>query len=266
MNKKNLSIGIQVFWGIALISSISAAGYFRSKYLAIKDQAPKVVTKTVVEPADTSAKDAEIAELKKQIENLEAKAANPKQEAVAQGKPADTQPRDRGDRQRFSLVELKEKDPERYQRIMESRTKMNEQMSKGVADKMVFFNDLDTSNMTEKELENHQKLLEKLAKMHEDTEKLGKNDNPAEIQDTMRAQWQNMREVSELMRGERDYLLMDAGRKMGFNEEEAKLLKDYVNNAYEITSGRSMFVGGARRGGGGDRGDNRNTGGGQNRQ
>ena len=43
---------------------------------------------------------------------------------------------------------------------------------------------------------------------------------------------------------------MDAGRKMGFGEDESKLLKDYVKNAYDITSGKSMFRGGGRRKGG----------------
>lgn len=250
MNKKSLSIVIHLILGVALIGALSAAGYFRSKYLAAKDQPPKIITKTI--ETDTSAKDAEIKELKKKLEELTT--TKPETVITEQPKPQ-PQNQQNQDRRRFSLVELKEKDPERYQRIMEQRTKMNESIAKGVADKMVFFNDLDTSDMSKEELENHQKLLEKLAKMHEDTEKAMTTNDAEEIQNNMRSRWENYREVSQLMRGERDYLIMDAGRKMGFTDDEAKLLKDYVNNAYEITSGRSMFGGGRRGGGGGDRGN-----------
>jgi hypothetical protein len=244
MSNKKFSISIHLLLGVALIAAISATGYYRSKYLEIKEQPPKIVTK-IVESPDTAAKIVEIEKLKTQLAEQETKLKINKTETVVK---AQTKPPPSPRRANFSLRDLKENDPERYQQIMEYYNKMNARMSKGVADKMVFFNDLDTSDMTDKELDNHRKLLEKLAKMHEATEKAGMNNNAEDIQSTMREQWKNYREISKLMTKERDYLIMDAGKKMGFNHEEAGLLKDYVKNAYEITSGgRSMFRGGGRR-------------------
>jgi len=242
MNNKNLSITIYVVLLLALIAAISAIGYYRSKYLEIKDKPPKIVTK-IVKPTLTVTKDVEIKKLQKELTTLKANVKTGKTATVVkvQTKHPSMQIT------RFSLRDLKENDPERYERIMEHYIRMNERMSKGVADRMVFFNDLDTSEMTDKELENHQKLLERLAEMHEETEKTGMSNNAEDIQSAMREQWKNYRELSKMMRKERNYLIIDACRKMGFSNEEAKLLKNYVNNAYDITSGRSMFRGNDRR-------------------
>lgn len=236
MCNKHLSVGINIIFGIAFIAALITAGYYRSQYQEIKDLPPKEVIKEV--KVESPEKDAQIAELTKHLEEMGKKGT-----AVA-AKPAQTKPQqdDRRRGPRTSLQEMKVNDPEKYQKIMEHYTSMNERMTAGVADKMVFFNELDTANMTETELENHQKLLEKLAKMHEAAEKLDMDD-PESIRNNMRTQWQNFREVNTLMKTERDYLLIDAGRKMGFDDKEAQLLKDYVNNAYEITSGRSFFGG-----------------------
>ena len=238
MKNTKKSIAVHSIMGVALIAAVSTTAYYRSAYLEIKNQSPKVVTKTI-KAADTTNNDAEVAALKQQITDLEA-VLKTKDSKVA----TNVQPKN--SRQRRTLQELKVENPERYQKIVDYYTKISARVANGVADKMVFFNELDTSEMTEKELENHQKLLEKLAKLHEDTEKAGLDNNPDAMRDTMKSQWKNYREISKLMKKERDFLIIDAGRKMGFDDYEAKLLKDYVNNAYDITSGRSMFRGRGR--------------------
>ena len=189
MSNKKLSISIHIILGIALIAALSAIGYYRSKYLEIKNQPIKVVTKTIVSQDE----EVEIKYLKNQIAELKEKAG---QETVVKEKPTSPPAHQPKGKPKFSLLDLKETDPERYQKIMEHYTKMNERMSKGVEDKMVFFNDLDTTGMTDEELANHQKLLEKLAKMHEATEKARVSNNADDIQQTMRSQWQNYRELS----------------------------------------------------------------------
>ena len=238
---KNFSISVHVVLGVALIAAISAVGYYRSKYLEIKDQTPKVITKTV-ESKVSAEKDTEITYLKNQLAELKAKSKVSKKDATIKKKPKVATPKPK-----FSLLDLKAQNPDRYQKIMDYYSRMNKRMSQGVEDKMVFFNDLDTTGMTDKELENHQKLLEKLAKMHEATEKAEGSGDAENLQNTMRSQWQNHRELSPLLNNERDFLLMDAGRKMGFTENESKQLKDYVKNAYDVTSGNSMFRGGRSR-------------------
>ena len=239
MKTKHLSPGINIIFGIAFIAALITTGYYRSQYLAIKDQPPKEVIKKV--EVESPEKDAEIADLKKQLADLGS--TKPKTSTTIKAKSKQVQTK--WGSQRMSLKEMKVNNPERYQKIMDYYNSMNSRVASGVEDKMVFFNELDTANMTEEELENHQKLLEKLAKMHEATEKAG--ENPDDIKNNMRSQWKNYRELSKLMQKERDYLILDAGRKMGFDDTEAKLLRDYVNNAHEITSGRSFFRGGGRR-------------------
>jgi hypothetical protein len=245
MSNKNLSISIYVVLGLALITAISATGYYRSKYLEIKYMPPKTITKTI-ESAVSKSKDTEIKKLEKELTTLKADVKTRNAETVVTNKPT-PKPAPKPTsaiRHSFSLQDLKQTDPERYQRILGHYNKMNKRMSKGVEGKLAFFNDLDTSEMTDEEIKNHQKIVDILTKMQEESEKTVAMDNLEESQSAMREQWKNSRKLSKMMNKTRDYLIADAGRKMGFSNEDAKLLKDYVKNAYEITSSRNMFRGG----------------------
>lgn len=237
MDNKNLTLASYCVLGIALIAAVTVAGYYRSQYLEIKNQAPKEIVKEVVKKVEVKSEDKvdEIAELERELSVLKTQSPNAEKKPI----PPKTEEKRRHGKPGFSLVELKANDPERYQEIMEHYKRKNELMASGVADKMIFFNEMDTTGMSEKELANHELLLEKLAKMHESTENI--SENPEDIRNNMRAQWQNFRELRGLMRNERDYLLLDAGKKMGFDDKEASLMRDYIKNTYEITSGKAFF-------------------------
>ncbi len=250
MNKAMLSV-VSVVMGLSFLLSGVTALYYRSLYILEKDREPERITIEV--PVEDLEKDAELTRLHAQL----AKQSESLGEAVAPAvEPVPVVRRDAADQgrarpERMNLTDMRANDPERYQRIVEHYNAMNERMTSSVEDRLLFFSELDTSVMNDEQLENHNKVLEKLALMHESIVAARAADDPELIREAMRSQFQNFRELASLMEKERDYLILDAGRMMGFSDDEAKLLKDYVVNAYEITSGRAFFWGGRGGGGGG---------------
>ncbi|MBN1864504.1 MAG: hypothetical protein JW808_06350 [Victivallales bacterium] len=241
-----------VLFGVIVVALVLSSGgllYYRHRYLLEKSRGPDRILVEV--PVVDAEKDAELSSLREQLAKL-LETSSPAVTPVVDPVPVVSR-RDGGDQvrrpDRMNLHDLRAADPERYQQIIEHYNAMNERMTSSVEDRLLFFNELDTSGMTVEQLEDHNKLLEKLALMHESIAAARAADDPELIREAMRSQFQNFRDLSSLMEKERDYLIIDAGRMMGFSDEDSRLLRDYVVNAYEITSGRGFF-GWGRAGGG----------------
>lgn len=110
MDNKKLSIGINIVLVLGLVSSIAGAVYFRSKYLELKNFTPKeVITEVVKEvKVESPDKDAEIADLKKQL--ADAKQQTPNAEKQPAPKPQPQQNDRRRGRSNFSLAKMHEAD------------------------------------------------------------------------------------------------------------------------------------------------------------
>lgn len=229
--------------GVAFVASSCGMIYYRSAYLDLQSTPPKVVVKKVI-LTETIEKDSKIVELKKKVSDLEVKL---KSEVVVTPTVTTKTIIKSSPKKRSTLQDMKVENPERYQKIIDYYTRMSERVANGWLDKIELFNELDTSSMSNKELLNHNELMDKLKDLHENVDWDNLADNPDTIRDTMREQWKSYREVNGLMKKERDFMLIDGARRMGLGEDEAKLLKDYVKNSYELTSGRGMFRGRGRR-------------------
>ena len=242
MKEKNISIIINIAMGVAFVASSCGMIYYRSAYLELESKPPEVVVRREVS-TEYIEKNSEVVELKRKVSDLEIKLKS--KVAII---PAVTTKKitKSSSNKRSTLQEMKVDNPERYQKIIDYYTKMSERVANGLLDKIEFFNELDTSGMSNKELINHNELMDKLKNLHEKVDDVNLADNPDTIRDTMREQWKSYREVNGLMKKERDFMIIDGARRMGLDDDEAKLLKDYEKNSYELTSGRGMFRGGRR--------------------
>ena len=243
MKEKKFSIIINIVMGVAFVASSCGMIYYRSAYLKEKASSPKIVVKNEISTKYTE-KDSEIVKLKKQVSDLEDEL---KSETVNLTKNPPQPIIKSTQKKRSTLQDMKVENPERYQKMIDYYTRMSERVANGLLDKIEFFNELDTSSMSNKELLNHNELMDKLKDLHEKVDGANLADNPDSIREAMRTQWKNYREVNGLMKKERDFMIIDGARRMGLDDEEAKLLKDYVKNSYELTSGRSMFRGRGKR-------------------
>jgi len=248
MENKPITIGAITVLAIAFVLAIASAGYYRNQYREIQKQAPEVVTRETIKIVEVPGNNDQVEELKKKITDLQTRLKA--KENVINDLDGNKQNRHQMARNwsgRNWLQNLREKNPERYQKMMDSYRKMNERMGSGINDRLAFLKELDTTGMSEEALKNHNELLAKLEALQELSEKI----NNAEEDEIQKLTMQRMREMGQcyqLFQTERDAALLDIGKKMGFNNEEAGVIRDCVKRAYDMTSPHSMFRSRGRRG------------------
>lgn len=209
-----------------------------------------VVTQTVtVAVADTGT----VSRLESEVDALLTEQGNLKQHATAleaelaqaraqlekaeeSQKPDRRRPRSREE----YMHRLKEENPERYAEMQKRREAFRSRLEHGTAERATFFLDVNTENMTDEERENHENLLSLLGGS---LQKLsGEMDG-----DSRHGLRHAMRDISQLYGFERDYILKQSFREMGFEDEDANAVAEYVEQVYDMTSMRGMFRGSRRR-------------------
>jgi len=134
-------------------------------------------------------------------------------------------PQGRGD----WMEKLREKDPERYEKIKVGIAKMTESMWSSVDAQELFFSELDTSGMTDEQLAKHTTLLEKLHSV---------KDNNMDKKGYYQL-FGKVREMDDLFKSERNYILEQYGRDLGY--EDGTEFSGYINDVNKLTSGRGYF-------------------------
>lgn len=257
----------KIIAGIALLTAVSTGAvalHFRTEAVTAQDALAKL-TETPAEAApaepDVSADElaaakaaadalrAELEALRNRLAEQEADLAAAQQpvEVVAEAEPAaPPTPGFQGD----WLERLKESDPERYKQIQERMNGMQKRVTDAVARQAAFNLNIDPSTMTPEQLANHEALLAKLESMMDLSDQFSKREeglNMAEVGMQMRDTFQDLNSLYE---NQRDMLLQNLGKEVGYKGKEAEEFSGYVREIYDMTSPRSLFRGMMPMGGG----------------
>ena len=141
---------------------------------------------------------------------------------------------------RARMEEMKKNDPARYAQMTNNMAQWRRRMSARTQDRLEFFASLDTASMSPKQRENHEKLQALLARREELMRMLSPED--ASVTDAQREKaHQEMRgtwnELRKLESAERDMLLSQTARNLGFKGEDAKEIVETIKTIYDATQG-----------------------------
>jgi len=241
MKTKYIAQGIIGLFSVALIISTAYTVHYKNLYNNLKseEQRKKKETKIEINQPENKKRTEALKNRIKELESqLQLKIVQPIEEPF-QG-PARSYNTSSSRSKHQSVDDLKESDPERYNKIMKYYEKINCNISDAVQDKLVYFNDLNTVDMSEKEKKNHQKLLEKLAKLDQfsqnNLEKSG-----LELRDTIKKQQKKVRDLYKNMTQMKEFLILDAVRQAGLSMSESKRLLNQLKKVEEATSYRSFY-------------------------
>ena len=164
------------------------------------------------------------------------------------------------------LEKLKATDPEQYEKAMkdeENRRQWfqaaSQRFGSRIADQHQFLAELNTAAMSDEQQTQHEKLIDTVSKMNELSEKIAATEDATERGNLERQRFDMARSAREGFDSARDAALADLGRRLGYDDTEAKQLADYVKRVYDMTSMGRMGGGGRGGvpGGGGGAGNRR---------
>jgi len=151
---------------------------------------------------------------------------------------------------------VEQQDPEDIDRRRQEGRERLTQVADTTRDRLQFMQSIPTEGLTSEYLENHHALLERLTFFDSAMQQLATDpENPAN-RELMPDLFANMRGLDDMLRMQRDVLLDDLARDIGYAGEAAGQFVEAVNMITEMTTvpGPGFLrrgVGGGRRGGGG---------------
>ena len=248
----------QVFIAAALFSGV-AIGYFaggRGNVVEPADKGGHYVAKAAVadkgEAASIQALRARISDLERLLaekgERTESVISNAVAEAVGQAK-VDAGPRGN---MREWMENIRKTDPARYTQMTNRFAQWRQRRAEQAQSKIEFLSSIDTSHMSAEARQVHVDLQELIARREELEERLHQED----VSDDQRQKlWGEMRELGQEERRlngqERNNLLREVARNLGFKGKEVKEITATIRDVIEATDGG---FGGGHGGHGGHRG------------
>lgn len=159
------------------------------------------------------------------------------------------------------LEELRAKDPQRYQEVVQRREEGRQSARYEIARRAAHYLNLDKAAMTPEEVEQRERLLDLLHQSLDLTEKLEADLSEEERADIARSLRRNMRDLSPLLDSERERALYRMGKDIGYTDDDAAAFALYVRDVVDLTSVRSIYRNGLREMGGWGEWDRRGEGG-----
>lgn len=195
------------------------------------------------------AKELEISELNAALDNSRLEIAqrvaelDKKKTSESEKKPDE---KSWSERQKERQEQWKKDHPEEYAEMQKRRTEFQEKMEGAIAEKSSFLVNLDTSGMSEEELKGHEELLGRIAEGWEVMNNIQKGKFPT--REEMGAMHENYEAIRDLYAKERDYVLRETGKDLGYDEKGSAEFSKHMQEIFENTSATlprgSMFGGG----------------------
>lgn len=189
--------------------------------------------------SEVAALKAEKARLEQALQAKEAAAAAA-EAAIAAVQPQQEPPRQRSRRE--VLEEMKEKDPERYQKMVADRARFMQERREAQANQQDFLSSIDLSLLSEQEQLVHAQFMaavqQQAALMEKQAERFDSGAEPTE--EERQEIWETMRTVNELRDVERQALLGAVATSMGLSESDSADFTQLLTEIYDATSGGRM--------------------------
>lgn len=237
MNRKYIVPAIMISLVTLLLISIGYALHYRS--LSDELEAMRLTVKNQKREIDKAHKsDQKIKELKEQVKELESQL----QLKIDPIFPNENQgfKRYSGNQNKTTIDDLKEGHPTAYQTIIKYYTTIDNLITDAVQDKLVYFNSLDTSEMSDKEKKAHRKFLEKLAKFDQfSQDNQGKTGN--ELQELVNQKKKKLYLLTKDLKAQRSFLIFEAGKQVGLSSTDAETFRKQLQKIEDMTSYKSFY-------------------------
>jgi len=181
----------------------------------------------------------EIEHLKLQLTQRDEKIAELKEQLKKSEDPGERRRRRREEREQY-MERLKEEDPERYEELQKQRTDFRERLKANAGDQYAFLAEVNVSEWPEELQDNHAKVLRTVARIIEAIHQAS-TEGEAGRSNVGRQMFRQLRNSREMFAAEREMLLFDAAKQMGFDEDESWDFVDYIQTIQNVTSLRTLF-------------------------
>ena len=139
---------------------------------------------------------------------------------------------------RARMEEMREKEPERYAQMTNRMAQWRQNMARRTSDRLEFFASLDTAAMSPKQRANHEKLQSLLARQDELMQQLNPSDTSitdAQREKNFREMHEMRHQIHDLEQAERDMLLHQTARNLGYKGADAREVVETIKTIYDAT-------------------------------
>ncbi len=174
---------------------------------------------------ELEARELEVSDLRARLEILEAEQQN-----------RETRTPTRAERMQAWRERMQQQDPEGYERRRQEGREMMVVVAENTRERLQFMQSIPTDGLTPDYLENHNALLERLAFFDGVMQQIAENPDNPDNRELLPSMFANMRGVDEMLNMQRDILLDDLARDIGYEGEEAGHFVAAVNLITEMTT------------------------------
>ncbi len=235
MLKTQFVIAAALFAGVAI-------GYFArpsSEALPVAEETHSVAKKQVTDKGDA----ASVRALRARLADLEKQLAQKNETSevavvgVAEQKEASPHRPRRNPRE--WLENLKKNDPARYAQVTNGMARWRMARAEAAQSKIDFFASIDVSHMSAGAQKTHRELQELIARREEIEEQIHQEGLSDEERDTlMKEMWNTQRELERLNGEERQNLIAETVRTLGFGGEDAQEISATIQDIIQATDSR----------------------------
>ena len=231
----------QMFIAVALLAGVAIGYFVKSEPIAAEEPtAEESAKKPVADKGDAASVKAlrhRIAELERRLAE-KGDAKGPKNEQKEEPKEDG---RGRRMEQRFKshrewIENLKKTDPERYTQVTNGMAQWRQQRLNRAQSRIDFLSSIDTSKMRPGARKIHEELQDLIVKREEIEDRIHQENFTDETRGkVMQEMFEINHRIRELGEDERDNLIEEAARNLGFNDEASKEISETIREVIEAT-------------------------------
>jgi hypothetical protein len=185
---------------------------------------------------------AEVKALRRKVRDLEARLARREEAAEPIAPPAPHPPAPKPESMSERMARLEREDPGRYGEITNRIAQWRRTRARRTQEKMEFLSSLDVSGMSADARKTHARLQELTVARHALEERMHSRDlTDAERGELFREMREYDRELHELNAKERDNLLEETVRNLGFDGDDVREISATVKEVFEATDSPRRF-------------------------
>lgn len=159
---------------------------------------------------------------------------------AATNRPADSSRIQR--RQQAWLDDLKQNNPQQYDEIMKRREQIRQDIQTSYAEKEIYFSSGGSAGTSEQEQAENQRIAQLLDEAWRLNDQMRNGNLPSnERQAVAQAMQQNRSELGPLLDNARARAWNNLGVQLGYNNDDAQALGDYINKIIDLTSMQSIY-------------------------
>ncbi len=175
---------------------------------------------------ELDAAEQEVMRLSARVEALEA----------AQEAQASQQPQGRAERMQAWRERMQQQDPEGYERRREEGREMMGRVAETTRDRLLFMQSIPTEGLAPEYLENHHALLERLEFFDRTMQEVAANPDDPQNRARLPQMFAQMRGLDEMLQMQRDVLLDDFARDIGYQGEDAETFVSAIHVITDMTT------------------------------